>query len=270
MLKQRVVSLACWILILWFVIFLMPKWVFAGAIVALVGIGLYEFFEMVSKKGILVYKYFGIITGCLIPLVAYIRFTPSAEIEFALIVTVCLCVFLLQFTRRDTEQALVGIATTIFGIFYIAWFFSFIVKIRVLPPLGMDGRFLVLYLIIVTKSGDIAAYIIGTFFGKHQLIPRISPKKSVEGTIAGFMVSFVIAVIFRWLLPVVSFVHICIIGLLLSLAGQIGDLSESLIKRDCKIKDSGFAFPGLGGILDMIDSLIFTAPILYFYLRLIP
>ena len=76
------------------------------------------------------------------------------------------------------------------------------------------------------------------------------------------------AVLLRSLLPAVSFVNICIIGLLLSVVGQIGDLSESLLKRDCKVKDSGFIFPGLGGILDMIDSLIFTAPIFYFYLKL--
>jgi len=270
MLRQRIVGSALWVLILWIFIFLMPTWVFASSIIVIVGLGLYEFFDMVSKKGILVYKYFGIITGCLISLTTYVQVAPSAEMEFVLMTTVCLCVFLLQFTRRNTEQALVGIATTILGIFYVGWFFSFMIKLRIMPPLNMDGRLLILYLIIVTKSGDMGAYIIGTLFGKHQLIPRISPKKSVEGTIAGLIISFGAAVLFKDMLPAVSIVHIFVIGILLSLTGQIGDLSESLIKRDCKVKDSGFVFPGLGGILDIIDSLIFTAPILYFYLRLIP
>jgi phosphatidate cytidylyltransferase len=268
MLSHRIIGLALWIIVLWIVIFLVPGWVFAISISVLVGFGLYEFFDMVSKKGILVYRYFGIITGCFIPLSAYMRFAPSAEMEFIFIMTICLCVFLLQFTRRNTEQALVGIATTVFGILYIGWFVSFMVKLRVLPPLSMDGRFLILYLIATTKSGDIGSYIVGTFFGKHQLIPRISPKKSVEGTIAGSVISFLVAVSLRNLLPAVSFVNICVIGLLLSVVGQIGDLSESLLKRDCKVKDSGFIFPGLGGILDMIDSLIFATPIFYFYLRL--
>lgn len=268
MLSHRIIGLMLWVIVLWIVIFLVPGWVFAISISVLVGFGLYEFFDMVSKKGILVYRYFGIITGCFIPLIAYMRFAPSAEMEFIFMMTICLCVFLLQFTRRNTEQALVGIATTMFGILYIGWFVSFMVKLRVLPPLNMDGRFLILYLIATTKSGDIGSYIVGTFFGKHQLIPRISPKKSVEGTIAGSVTSFLMAVLLRNLLPAVSFVNICIIGLLLSVVGQIGDLSESLLKRDCKVKDSGFIFPGLGGILDMIDSLIFTAPIFYFYLKL--
>jgi phosphatidate cytidylyltransferase len=270
MLVYRMIGSIVWSCVAWVVIFLMPTWVFAGSIILLIGIGLFEFFEMVSRKGILVYRYFGIITGCLVPFTTYMQLTPSAEMEFVLVTAVCLCVFLLQFTRRNTEQALVGIATTILGIFYIGWFFSYMIKLRMLPPLNMDGRMLILYLIIVTKSGDIGAYIAGSLFGKHQLIPRISPKKSIEGTIAASIVSFALAILFRGLLPSVSIVNICAIGLLLSITSQVGDLSESLIKRDCKVKDSGRIFPGLGGILDMIDSLIFNAPIFYFYLRLIP
>jgi phosphatidate cytidylyltransferase len=270
MLRQRIIGSILWIFILWVVLFLSPAWVFASSIVMVIGIGLYEFFEMISKKGILVYKYFGIIIGCLIPVATYAQMVPSAEMEFVLITAVCFCVFLLQFTRRNTEQAIVGIATTILGIFYIGWFFSFMIKLRIMPPLNMDGRMLVLYLIAVTKSGDIGAYVIGTLFGKHQLIPRISPKKSVEGTVASLVISFLTAVLLRGLLPAVSMPNIFVLGIIISAAGQIGDLSESLIKRDCKVKDSGSLFSGLGGMLDMIDSLIFTAPILYFYLRLIP
>lgn len=270
MLSQRLITSFFWILFLWLVIFILPQWLFALAVVVIVGLGLYEFFTMVSNKSIPVYRYFGIITGCLISISAYLRFKPTAEVDFMLITAICLMVFLLQFTKRKTDQALVGIATTIFGIFYISWFFSFMIKLRIMPPLGLDGRFLVLYLLLVTKSGDIAAYFIGTAFGKHQLIPRISPKKSIEGTISGFTVSFLAAVIFKGFLPTVSINHIFAIGLILSLLSQVGDLSESLIKRDCMVKDSGPFFPGLGGILDLIDSLLFTTPIFYFYLRLIP
>jgi len=270
MLRQRIIGSALWVFILWVFIFLMPAWVFATSIVVVIGLGLYEFFEMISRKGILVYKYFGIVTGCLIPITTYVQVAPSAEMEFVLMTAVCLCVFLLQFTRRNTEQAIVGIATTILGISYFGWFFSFMIKLSIMWPLYIEVKMRILYLIIVTKSGDVGAYIIGTLFGSHQLIPRISPKKSVEGTIAGLIISFGTAVLFKGMLPAVSIVHIFVIGILLSLTGQIGDLSESLIKRDCKVKDSGSVFPGLGGMLDIIDSLIFTAPILYFYLRLIP
>ncbi|MDD5504277.1 MAG: phosphatidate cytidylyltransferase [Candidatus Omnitrophica bacterium] len=270
MLKFRLLGSVLWALCLWAVVFLSPAWVLALSVTIIIGIGLYEFYAMVSKKGIPVYRYFGIITGCLIPLTTYLRLSPTAEMEFILITTVCLCVFLLQLTRRNTEQALTGIATTILGIFYVSWMFSYTVKLRVMPPLNMDGRLVVLFLIIITKAGDVGAYVIGTLFGRHQLIPRISPKKTVEGTVSALVVSFFAAVFFRWMLPAVSMGHIFTIGFLLSLTGQVGDLSESLIKRDCKVKDSGTLWPGLGGMLDMIDSIIFTAPILYFYLRLIP
>ncbi|MFH1867378.1 MAG: phosphatidate cytidylyltransferase [Candidatus Omnitrophota bacterium] len=270
MLKDRIISSSLWILFLWLVIFILPSWAFAVVATVLVGLGLYEFFNMIAKKNILIYKYFGIITGCLVVAAAYFRYKPTQEIEFMLITTVCLVVFLLQFTRRNTEHAVAGIATTMFGIFYIGWFFSFMIKLRMAPPQGLDGKLLVLYLLLVTKSGDVAAFFLGTVFGKHQLIPRISPKKSVEGTVAGVITSFVMAVALRGLLPIVHITHIYIIGLILSLTSQIGDLSESLIKRDCKVKDSGSLFPGLGGILDLIDSLLFATPIFYFYLRLIP
>ena len=269
MLGKRLISSSLWIVFLWLAIFIFPSWAFASIVVIIIGLGLYEFFNMISKKDIPVYKYFGIIIGCLLPITTYLQLRKTAEIEFMLITAVCLAVFLLQFTRRKTENALIGIATTIFAIFYISWFLSFMIKLKIYPPLEMNGSFLVLYLLIVTKSGDIAAYFFGTALGKHQLIPRISPKKSVEGTIAGLITSFAMAILFKGLLPSVSMGHIFVIGFLLSAVSQIGDLSESLIKRDCKVKDSGAIFPGLGGILDLADSLLFATPIFYFYLRLI-
>jgi phosphatidate cytidylyltransferase len=144
------------------------------------------------------------------------------------------------------------------------------IKLKIAPPRGLDGSLLIAYLLLVTKSGDIAAYFAGTAFGKHYLIPRISPKKSVEGTAAGIVTSFIMAIALKGLLPQVHIAHIIIIGAILSTISQIGDLSESLIKRDCKVKDSSSLFPGLGGMLDLIDSLLFTTPIFYFYLKLIP
>lgn len=269
MFRHRALSSAFWFLFLWLVLFILPEWIFLAVTVIIIGLGLYEFFNMVAKKGILVYRYFGIITGCLIPITIYLEFRSSAEMDFILMTIMCLVVFLLQFTRRQTDQALVGIATTVFGIFYIGWFFSFMIKLRFISWQGLDGRLVVLYLLLVTKLGDMGAYFIGKTFGKHHLIPRISPKKSLEGAIGGVIISFLIAVAFRSFLHTLNIIHIFILGLILSALSQIGDLSESLIKRDCQLKDSGSIFPGLGGMLDLIDSLLFTTPIFYFYLRFI-
>jgi len=182
-------------------------------------------------------------------------------------VAVCLAVFLLQFTKRKTENVTSGVAITIFAIFYISWFFSFVIKIRFAELIVPDGRMMVAFLLIVTKAGDIGAYFLGTRFGAHQLIPRISPKKSVEGTIGGFLFSFLGAFLCAGLMPQIELIHIAILGVLLGVLGQIGDLSESLIKRDCLVKDSGSAFAGFGGMFDLIDSLLFACPIFYFYMR---
>jgi len=229
----------------------------------MIGVGLLEFFSMVEKKGIFVYKYFGIIVGMLVPIIIF--FQMGSEGYFTLepffIVIACLFIFVLQFIRRDSSQALASIAVTMFGLLYIGWFFSFFIKIKLLP----GGALLVAFLILVTKMGDIGAYLIGNYTGKHSLIPRISPKKTVEGTIGGLAFSVLSAVASKSYLPSFPYGHLIILGILLGILAQVGDLAESLLKRDCDVKDSGKNLSGFGGMLDLIDSLLFTAPIFYFY-----
>ena len=265
--KQRIFISAIWILAVWAIIFLLPAWCFAAVITLITAMAMFEFFNMIQRKRLPVYRYFGIIVGCLIPISTYFKFQPTEGWEFLLIAAVCLTVFLLQFTRREIDNATSGIAVTIFAIFYISWFFSFLVKIRTPGLVVPDGRMMVAFLLIVTKSGDIGAYFFGKYLGAHQLIPRISPKKSIEGAIGGFLSSFLIALLCSRLMPQIELIHIAILGILLGILGQVGDLSESLIKRDCLVKDSSAVFAGLGGMLDLIDSLLFTSPIFYFYIR---
>ena len=176
-----------------------------------------------------------------------------------------IALFLIQFTRKENQKGVTLIALTLFGIFYIGWFFTFLVKIRYLEY----GYRLVAYLLLVTKAGDIGAYLVGSRFGKHALIPRISPKKSVEGAIGGFLFSIAFALASKSFLPWMSFTNILISGILIGIFAQLGDLAESLVKRDYKVKDSGLSLPGLGGMLDVIDSVLFTAPIFYIYLTII-
>jgi len=246
-------------------IFIFPDWFFCFVIALLVGLALYEFFEMVEHKGIFVYKYFGIFTGVLLPIIIYLKyggFVP--DLEPFLIVIISLFVFILQFIRKDNEQVLAGISITLLGILYISWFFSFMVRLKCLT----DGAYLVAFLLLVTKSGDMGSYIVGRLAGRHNLIPRISPKKTVEGTLGGFLISIAAAFLSKGLLPNPSFVDLLMLGILLGVLSQIGDLSESLIKRDCHVKDAANYLPGLGGVLDVIDSLLFTAPIFYFYVKM--
>ncbi|MEW5758568.1 MAG: phosphatidate cytidylyltransferase [Candidatus Omnitrophota bacterium] len=238
---------------------------FAAIFIAIIVIrGLYEFFSMIERKGVYIYKYLGITIGALIPLSVYFRFEITKTWELLFFGISILTLIILQLKREDHNQAIIGISSTIFGIFYIAWFLSFFIKIKFLP----FGTFHALAVIFITKSSDIGAYLIGSRFGKKPLIPKISPKKTVEGMVGGLLFSVIAALIFKLSLPF-SFLHLLFIGLFLGLLGQLGDLFESLIKRDCNVKDSGSIFPGLGGILDIIDSLLFTIPAYYFYISII-
>ena len=246
-------------------VFYVPNWLFSIVATLLIGFALYEFYMMVVSKGILVYRYFGVIIGILVPVITHLRMgVITQNVEPFLIVIACLCTFILQFTRRESSHALTGIAVTLLGILYISWFFSFIIKIKFLP----HGTLLVAFLLLVTKGGDIGAYLVGSMLGRHTLIPRISPKKTIEGLVGGLLFSFIFAVISKLYLGFIDFGHIIFLGVLLGILGQIGDLSESLIKRDCAVKDTGKYFPGLGGSMDILDSLLFTTPIFYFYIKI--
>lgn len=238
-----------------------------ATIIVLIGIGLYEFFTMLEKKGIKIYKYFGIAMGLVIPLSIAFRFELTKRWELLFLVLTLLFLILMQFRRRQNSGVIVDISTTIFGILYVSWFFSFMIKIRYLE----DGLSLLAALLLITKLGDIGAFFVGTRFGKIPLLPRISPKKTVEGAFGGLVFSVVGALIsrgFSWSLEGFSYLHVVLMGLSLGVLGQLGDLSESLIKRDCQVKDSGTILPGMGGVLDEIDSLLFTAPVFYFYMAI--
>jgi len=253
-------------------------------VTGLVGIGLYEFFRMVENKGIFVYKYFGVLIGVLLSLSVGFRFELTKRWELLFWGLAIIILIILQFRCPDSSKAISGISTTLFGIFYIAWLFTFIIRIKYLPgdlqysktlllwtnskDVISSGTKLVTFLILVTKFSDLGAYLVGTRFGKRPLIPRISEKKTIEGSFGGILFSILAAFALKPLLNF-SYLRLGFLGLFLGGLGQLGDLSESLIKRDCRIKDSGSLFPGLGGVLDVIDSLIFASPALYFYLSAI-
>lgn len=244
------------------------SWIFMIVQLALTVGGLYEFFSLIKKKGIPIYSYMGIFIGILIPLSIFFRFELTKNWELLFIVLALLLIFLLQFMRKENTNAIVGISTTLFGVLYVSWFFSFLVKIRFLLP-GIEGVKLLGFILLVTKSGDIGALLVGSCFGRHPLFPRISPKKTVEGSLGSFMFSIFAALLGQSLLPLeVNFPlwHVVFLGVCFGGIGQLGDLSESLIKRDCNVKDSGKFPPALGGILDSIDSVLFTAPTFYFYM----
>ncbi|RKY35912.1 MAG: hypothetical protein DRP78_04950 [Candidatus Omnitrophota bacterium] len=260
--KKRVITAVCVVLIVIIGLFFLPVFVYAAIVMFLIGIGLYEFYTLIEKKGIFLYKSLGIFIGLLIPLSVYSRLGLSAEWELFFAAICVLIFFILYLTRKDNSQAIIGISTSLFGIFYVSCFFSFLIKIRLLP----QGVFLAAFLLLITKIGDIGAYIIGTNLGRNSFFSKISPKKTLEGAFGGLLFSLIAALLSKLYLGHIPLIHLFFMGLLIAIVAQLGDLCESLIKRDCAVKDSGKYFPGLGGVLDIIDSIIFTAPIFYYYL----
>ncbi|MDP3042584.1 MAG: phosphatidate cytidylyltransferase [Candidatus Omnitrophota bacterium] len=259
MLIKRIVSSAILIGIISGVIFF--DWLCSLVIILFIIAGLYEYFVMLEKKGISIYKYFGIGMGTIIPLSIMFRFEPTKNWELLFIVLALFFLILMQFKRRDSSGVIVDISTTLFGILYVSWFFSFLIKIRYLS----GGLGFLTALLLITKLGDIGAYLVGSKWGKKLLMPHISPKKTIEGALGGLFFSILGGLVCKPFLPF-GYGQLLIISASLGALGQLGDLSESLLKRDCQVKDSGDIFPGMGGVLDEIDSLLFTAPVFYFIL----
>jgi phosphatidate cytidylyltransferase len=164
---------------------------------------------------------------------------------------------------RDLKSGFVDTAVVAFGLFYIAWLLGHLILLRSLP----EGSFLVFFLFLVTWANDTGAYYVGSLWGRHPMAPRISPRKTWEGFTGGLIGSVLAAFACRaWFLESLGQADALWLGLLIGIAAPLGDLCESVLKRSAGVKDSGAIIPGHGGILDRIDSLIFTTPTFYYYI----
>jgi phosphatidate cytidylyltransferase len=176
-----------------------------------------------------------------------------------------------QFVSRSNTAGILAISTTLFGLMYVPWLLNFIQKINFFFFPSVEGHYYLLYFVLITKFSDTGAYVTGSLIGRHKMIPRISPGKTWEGFGGAVVVSTLASLVFVHFLGSkmagMNWKHAIILGVILSIAAVIGDLIESLFKREAGVKDSGKFFPGIGGILDLLDSLLFNAPIMYLYLR---
>ena len=247
--------------------------------------GLVEFYGIAEKRGLASFKISGVIGGLLLMVGTFLNLTghlgttgsPARvndfETGFLILFVLGLCVR--QFVSKSNTAGLVAISTTLFGLMYVPWLLNFIQKINFYPfaagsPVDA-GKYFLLYFILITKFSDMGAYAIGSLIGKHKMIPRISPGKTWEGFGGAIVVSTGASLAFVHFFGAHMFgmntLHAIILGVVLSSTAVIGDLIESLFKREAGVKDSGSFFPGIGGILDLLDSLLFNAPIMYLYLR---
>jgi len=231
-------------------------------------LGLREFYVLMRAKGYQPFEVLGYFCALAISWYAWGR-----GVGVPLILTGSLLVIMIrELFRRDMSRSLGHMAVTIFGIMYIGWMGSHLVMLRQLTAaLGVEdfiGARLVFFAALVTWFNDSGAYLFGVAFGRHKLIPRISPKKTVEGALGGLAAAgFCGWLCSQGLTPFLTPLAGTLVGLVAGVMAQLGDLVESMIKRDAGIKDSAELIPGHGGVLDRFDSLLFTVPVLYYYFR---
>ena len=253
--------------------------VFLLIIVFLALAGLAEFYCLAAKRGLACFKWCGLIGGALLMVGTFLELigkigtqgSPARvnDFETGFIILFVLGLCLRQLASKSNAAGITAIATTLLGLMYVPWLLNFIQKINFFP--NVEGKYFLLYFILVTKFSDMGAYSVGSLIGRHKMIPRISPGKTWEGFAGAIAVSSAASLVFVHFFGAkmagMNFLHAAILGILLSVTAVIGDLIESLFKREAGVKDSGGLFPGIGGILDLLDSLLFNAPIMYLYLR---
>ncbi|MBA4387750.1 MAG: hypothetical protein C0404_07200 [Verrucomicrobia bacterium] len=247
-----------------------------------------EFYRLANFGEIPVFRYFGVVFGMALITVTALTVGPAPEQLAAahkwqnvVLMISLLVVFIRQFPQKNNDKPIATIACTLLGIWYVPFLLNFFTYLALewtpggfLAKENPTGKLLVLYPIIVVKMSDIGAYFTGRAMGRHKLFLRISPGKTWEGLAGGTVASLIASVLFvhfnHYQLGTVQFglTHAIALGVLLALVGVVGDMFESLLKRASGLKDSSALIPGMGGILDVLDSLLFTAPVFYMYLRL--
>ena len=241
-----------------------------GCLATLAGIiGLYEFYNIVGKNGFSPFRISGIVTGVWL-FVAYwlsVRKNFSVDYHFfrqEIFLALIFWLLLIQTFTRSTKDAVKNISVTIFGILYIFFLLSFAITLRYLP----NGVCILIMVLLVSKFGDIGGYLLGRKFGKHKLAKVISPNKTIEGACFSLLFSVLIAVIFS-LIPAIRVFSLkwsVVFGIIVGFSALLGDLAESLLKRDANVKDAGNLVPAFGGILDVIDCLLISMPVAYYSL----
>jgi phosphatidate cytidylyltransferase len=270
--------------------------IFAVALGAAAFLGGTEFIAMARAKGfhpsprIILSMIVAFFAVAALPSVPGISLRPNFSVEhFPILLTIgiCLSFFRLLFRHEDPPATIADVASTILGFIYVGFLPSHLVLLRNLCPPGMlqpanpleqPGLAYVWVCLFIVWATDVFAYYFGKLFGKRLLYPQISPKKTVEGALGGFCMAifwatFVVYFADNFLFGSHPFCHKLwhapLMGAAVSVAAQLGDLCESMLKRDAGMKDSSTLIPGHGGFLDRGDSLIFAAPISYYWICIV-
>ncbi len=228
-------------------------------------LGMYEFYNVVKKKNINPISYI----GYALCIVYYLFLNKANNFETIMMILVVAVFIMLCIPVLDIKYTFVDVSVTILGFIYIAMFFSFIVLVNSKP----NGNYLVWLIFLSSWLCDTTAYYVGRHMGKKKLCPKVSPNKTVEGSLGGLIGSATACTIFGFVLNSlgvnISIYHFAIIGLLCGVFCQFGDLIASSIKRYVNAKDYSNLIPGHGGILDRFDSILFASVVVYYYLTFV-
>ena len=247
---------------------------YLGFTLLFIGLALREFYLMMASRGLAPHWKSGFVAALLFPIGIYVRLRTHQTEEWHLagLLTVLLVAMLLAELRRGaSKQTLVNASTTLLGALYIGWLGSHVCALRELPwslnvPYA-EGMSFALLPFFLAWTCDTTAYAVGRAWGRHRLAPGVSPGKSVEGAVGGLLASVAAGAVARaWFAPYLSWGAALALGALVGVFAQLGDLVESLLKRDAETKESSSLIPGHGGVLDRFDSLLFAAPLVYYFL----
>jgi len=275
MLKQRVITALCGIPPLIAAIWFNKPLPWFTILVAIWGVlAALEFYRLVAAAKVPPLTYFGLVWSLLFilsgnqDLLSLLKphFDPNLVTPLLLTSAVVLPPIWLLL-RPHKERAFTSWAWTIAGIFYVGWLLSYLVALRNIDPVNLEvGRNWVFFALFTNFGSDTAAFFIGRTWGKHRLAPHISPGKTWEGAIGGVLGAIIVSLVL--VIPLnlpLSYGQAIFLSLVVSIFGQLGDLAESLFKRNMGVKESGKLLPGHGGALDRTDSLVFAGVVVYYY-----
>lgn len=233
------------------------------------GVGLYEFYNIASKNGFSPFRISGICIGIWLFISYWLTVRKGADVvqhffRHETVIVLIFWLFLIQAFTRDTKDAIKNISVTLFGVLYVSFLLSYAIALRHLTY----GTSVLVMVLLVSKFGDIGGYLLGKKFGKHKLAKVISPNKTIEGACFSLSFSVLIAVIFNSIpqIRVISIPWAVLFGFIVGFSAMMGDLAESLLKRDSDVKDSSNIVPAFGGALDVIDCLLVSMPVAYYFL----
>lgn len=261
---------------------------YLAVVIALSVLGVNEFYHLISAKGATPQRGLGTVAVAVLPIVVYLG---DAFWATTLVTAVLLVSMILQLLGREIREAIASVSATFFGIFYVGWLLSHAVSVRFIQHdlvrrygegAAVDispevGFFYMIFCLSAAAGCDAGAYFVGRAYGRRALAPAISPNKTVEGALGGVLVGGFAAVLAKLLFDVaipgelardLTYPVAALFGLAIAAAGVLGDLVESLLKRDADLKDAGSLLPGIGGILDRADSALLAIPVTYYLLLL--